>query len=356
MKKSSNSFRAIPDGEASRDGGFNAAWWCRGPHAQTLWAPLFRWHPRVHLRRERLELPDGDFVDLDWGADRGTPVVIILHGLEGNSGSHYARGMSAALQRYGMRPVVMHFRGCSGQPNRLTRGYHAGDTADLAFLVKTLRERCPDTLLAAIGYSLGGNVLLKWLGETGDTAGLHAAAAVSVPFVLQDSARQLNIGWSRLYRYHLLATLRRSLRRKFHGAAAPFRAADAAAARTFQEFDDAVTAPLHGFANAEYYYSSSSSRSYLRHIAVPTLVVHAADDPFLSCAAIPAAHELSPQVVLEVHEHGGHVGFIAGDWPWLPHFWLEERIPQFLTQQMGPATSCGTALPDGMVKGGSGNR
>ncbi len=351
MKKLSNSFRAIPDGETAPDNGFNAAWWCRGPHSQTLWAPLFRRRPRVPLQRERLELPDGDFVDLDWGVDRGSPVVIILHGLEGSSGSHYARGISAALQRYGMCPVIMHFRGCSGQPNRLARGYHAGDTADLAFLVKTLRDRHPDALLAAIGYSLGGNVLLKWLGETGDTAGLRAAAAVSVPFMLQDSARQLNIGWSRLYRYHLLASLRRSLQHKFHGTVPPYCAADTAAARTFEEFDDAVTAPLHGFANAQYYYSMSSSRPYLRHIAVPTLVVHAADDPFLSCAAIPATHELSPQVTLEVFEHGGHVGFIAGNWPWRPRFWLEERIPQFLMQKMGPATNCDSAPPEGLAEG-----
>ncbi len=349
MKKSSNSCRANPDGDSGRQSGFEAAWWCRGPHAQTLWAPLLRLRPKIHPRRERLELPDGDFIDLDWGIGQGKSIVIILHGLEGSFRSHYARGMFAALQQRGMRPVVMHFRGCSGKPNRLARGYHAGDTGDLEFLVKTLRGRDPCTPLAAIGYSLGGNVLLKWLGESGTTAALYAAAAVSVPFVLRDSAQQLNLGFSRLYRRYLLTSLKRSLRHKFHGMTPPFRAADTAAARTFQEFDDAVTAPLHGFRDAEHYYSSSSSRPYLRHIAIPTLVVHAADDPFLSCAAIPAARELSAQVILEVFVRGGHVGFITGSWPWRPHFWLEDRIPDFLAQQLDPATRHQAAPAVGMV-------
>ncbi len=347
MKRSSDSCRASLDGKTSSDFRFEAAWWCPGPHGQTLWAPLFRLRPRIRSRRERLELPDGDFIDLDWGGRAGAPIVIILHGLEGGSRSHYARGMFAALEQHGMRPVVMHFRGCSGEPNRLARGYHSGETSDLAFLVQTLRLREPGTPLAAIGYSLGGNVLVKWLGETGATAGLYAAAAVSVPFMLQDSAQRLNRGFARTYRHYLLASLRRSLRRKFRGMTPPFCAASAAAARSFQVFDEAVTAPMHGFSSAEHYYSSSSSRPYLRHIAVPTLVVHAADDPFLSHSAIPAANELSPQVIFELFPHGGHVGFIDGGWPWRPHFWLENRIPRFLAQQLGAHHAPENCVPDG---------
>ncbi len=318
-------------------GRFRAAWWCQGTHAQTLWSPLFRHRPRIHPWRERLELPDGDFIDLDWSTDGGPSTVIILHGLEGSARSHYSRGMFDALRRIGMRAVIMHFRGCSGEPNRLARGYHSGDTMDLAFLVDTLRRREPDTPLAAVGYSLGGNVLLKWLGETGSTAGLFAAAAISVPFVLADSARRLDHGFSRLYRHHLLTSLRHSLQRKFRNTAPPFDVAAAAAARTFREFDDAVTAPLHGFAGADDYYLRSSSRPYLRHITVPTLVIHAADDPFLSGDAIPAMDELSPRVTLEIQEQGGHVGFVAGNWPWRPRFWLEERIPLFILQQLAAA-------------------
>ncbi len=334
MKKSSSSSRARSDDLNGPEGGFKPAWWCRGPHSQTLWAPLFRRGPRIRVKRERLELPDGDFIDLDWSVGDGAPVIIILHGLEGSSRSPYVRGMFAALQQQGMRPMVMHFRGCSGEPNRLARGYHSGDTNDLAFVVRTLREREPHTPLAAVGYSLGGNVLLKWLGESGNSAGLYAAAAVSVPFVLQNSSKRLDRGFSRLYRRCLLSCLRRSLQRKFRGTTPPFRADAAAAARTFHEFDNAVTAPLHGFQNAEHYYAASSSRPYLRRITVPTLIVHAADDPFLSRELIPSTDDVSPQVSLEIPAHGGHVGFIGGSWPGQPRFWLEERIPVFLMHQL----------------------
>jgi len=334
MKTLSGRSGAKAEDRADGTASFEAAWWCRGGHAQTLWSPLFRRRPRILPRRERLELPDGDFIDLDWGDRASGPIVVILHGLEGSSRSPYARGMFAALQRNGMRPVIMHFRGCSGEPNRLARSYHSGDTGDLAFLVQTLRKREPDTPLAAIGYSLGGNVLLKWLGETGAGSALYAAAAVSVPFVLQDSAQQLDRGLSRLYRRYLLKGLKRSLREKFRDRTPPFSASDAAAARSFWEFDNTVTAPLHGFSGAEHYYSRSSSRQYLRQIRIPTLLVHSADDPFMSPASIPTPEEIPTDVTLELHTHGGHVGFIAGRWPWRPRFWLEERIPEFLAQQL----------------------
>jgi predicted alpha/beta-fold hydrolase len=325
---------------------FEPAWWCRGPHRQTLWAALARRPPAVRLRRERLELPDGDFLDLDWAADRPSgPRVLLLHGLEGSARSNYARGMLAALTRLGFRPALLHFRGCSGEPNRLDRSYHSGETGDLDRVVRLLRAREPSAPLAVVGYSLGGNVLLKWLGEQGERAPVQAAVAVSVPFVLEESVRRMARGLSRLYQWRLLAALRRSLRRKFDGRPAPIAPAELARLRDFRTFDERVTAPLHGFGGAAHYYRAASCRPYLARIAVPTLIVHAADDPFLTAAAIPAAHELAPPVRLELSARGGHVGFVAGRWPWRARYWLEERVPAWLQQQLSSSQGILPILP-----------
>ncbi len=312
---------------------FKPAWWCRGPHAQTLWPNLVRRRPQVPLRRERLELPDGDFLDLDWTLNDEGPIVLLLHGLEGSSRSQYARGLLAVLQVRGWRGVVLHFRGCSGEPNRLARGYHSGETGDLDWVIDRLREREPHTPIAAVGYSLGGNVLLKWLGEKGADAPLQAAVAVSVPFILQEAADRFCRGFSRLYQWALLRSLKRGYRRKFTRLPSPLDV-DPVRLSRFWDFDHLVTAPLHGFESASHYYRVASSRQYLRHIAVPTLIVHAADDPFMSPAVVPHARELSPAIDLELYPAGGHVGFVGGKWPWRPRYWLEERIPTFLSEQL----------------------
>lgn len=309
--------------------GFQPAWWCRGAHLQTLWPRLFRRGPVLPLRRERLELPDGDFVDLDWTPGNDGPIVVLFHGLEGSARSPYARGMLAAVHRRGWRGVVMHFRGCSGEPNRLARSYHSGDTGDIAFFIKTLRRREPGAALAAVGYSLGGNALLKWLGEAAD-AGLRAAAAVSVPFLLHRAADRLDRGFSRLYQWKLLGDLRRGVRRKFQGREGPVDSSELKKLRRFWDFDERVTAPLHGFAGAHHYYSTSSCRPYLKSIQVPTLIIQAYNDPFMTPDVIPAPEELASAVALEVHTHGGHVGFVAGPWPWQVEYWLERRIPDYL--------------------------
>jgi predicted alpha/beta-fold hydrolase len=309
---------------------FVPAWWCRGPHAQTLWARLARRVPEVRFRRERLELPDGDFIDLDWSESGSGPIVIVLHGLEGSSGSPYARGLMHAIEQRGWRGVVMHFRGCSGEPNRLARSYHSGDTGDLSCFVNTLRRREPRTPLAVVGYSLGGNVLLKWLGKAGAAAPLRAAVAVSVPFVLGGAADRLNQGFSRLYQWQLLRSLRRNVAEKRRRMRLPLGIEDLSTLRSFRDFDEHVTAPLHGFDGADHYYGVSSSRQYLKGIAVPTLVLHSSDDPFMTEAAIPAKNELSESVALEISPHGGHVGFVAGTWPWRARYWLEQRIPAYL--------------------------
>ncbi|HSD96555.1 MAG TPA: hydrolase [Sulfuricaulis sp.] len=316
------------------DGCFKAAWWCRGPHGQTLWARLARRPPHVALWRERLELPDGDFIDLDWTEKGSGPIVIVLHGLEGSSDSPYARGLLRAIERRGWRGVVMHFRGCSGEPNRLARSYHSGDTGDLTFLVTTLRRREPRAPLAAVGFSLGGNVLLKWLGKAGGVTPLHAAVAVSVPFVLHGAADRLQQGFSRLYQWQLLRSLRHTVEAKQRHMELPLKIRDLSALKNFRDFDENVTAPLHGFDSADHYYTVSSSRQYLGEITVPTLLLHARDDPFMTASAIPRPDELSESVTLELSPHGGHVGFVAGIWPWRPRYWLDERIPAYLARYL----------------------
>lgn len=316
---------------------FRPAWWLRGPHRQTLWAALARRKPEVALRRERIELPDGDFIDLDWtdGADAGagdSPLIIVVHGLEGSSKSGYARGILAAAVKRKWRGVVMHFRGCSGEPNRLARSYNAGDTDDFDFLIKILRQREAQTKIAAVAYSLGGNMLLKWLGENGYQAPLDAAAAVCVPFLLETAALRMQRGLSRIYQYRLLHDMRASYRRKFgaNTLQGPVDPGRLGALDDFFKFDDKVTAPLHGYEGVEDYYRRASCRQYLKYIAIPTLILHARDDPFMLPRAIPEAEELAPSIRLELSRYGGHVGFVEGVLPWRPRYWLEQRIPDFL--------------------------
>jgi len=300
-----------------------------------MFATLFRRRPSLALRRERIELDDGDFLDLDWGPRTHGPVVLVLHGLEGSSGSPYASGMLEIAHARGWRGVVMHFRGCSGELNRLPRSYHSGDTRDLADVVSHLRASGDVPALAAVGYSMGGNVLLKWLGERGANAPLAAAVAVSVPYTLSLTADRLTRGLSRIYQRRLIGDLRAKLRRKFSHRASPIDLERAHGSRNFWEFDDRVTAPLHGFKDVHDYYSRSSSRQYLRDISVPTLMLHAEDDPFMTPEGLPSHDELSPSIALEVSARGGHVGFVHGNLPWRPRYWLEERIPAFLESYLG---------------------
>jgi len=312
------------------DDSFKPAWWCRGPHAQTLWPYLIRRTARVALRRERLELPDGDFLDLDWTPNTTGPIVAILHGLEGSSDSPYARGILRAIECRGWRGVIMHFRGCSGEPNRRPRSYHSGETGDFAYFVEVLRQREPHTPLAAVGYSLGGNVLLKWMGEMGERANLAAAVAVSVPFVLSEAASRMEQGFSQTYQWWLLRRLHRSIEEKRQRLSLPLTTNDPSSLWTFRDFDEHVTARLHDFDGADHYYRVSSSRQYLTGITVNTLLLHAQDDPFMFAATVPHRDELSDSTTLELSEHGGHVGFVSGRWPWAARYWLEERIPRYL--------------------------
>jgi predicted alpha/beta-fold hydrolase len=290
---------------------------------QTLWPSFSRPRARPDLTIRRIELADGDFIDLAIGCGTG-PRVLVIHGLEGGLDSHYAASLVARLEREGFQAIFMFLRGCSDESNRLDRAYHSGATEDLVEVLAALETDPEGAPAAAVGFSLGANLLLKYLGET-ERPAVGSAIAVSVPFVLRDAMLRLDMGFSRIYRRHLLTKLKASLRRKFTGRPFPLEV-DLDAIRDFNAFDDRVTAPLNGFEGVFDYYSRASCRQYLPSIRTPTLIIQALDDPFMFPTTIPWEHELGPGVTLEIADHGGHVGFIAGPWPWRVHYWLEDRI------------------------------
>ena len=312
---------------------FGSPVWLPGGHAQTIWPYLL---PRiaVRYRRERVDTADGDFWDFDWidvaSPVRQSPLVILLHGLEGGSDSHYARALMAAVAARGWRGVVPHFRGCGGEPNRRPRAYHSGDHEECAAILAAIRERLPaETAMYAVGVSVGGSVLLNWLGRHGPAANavLRAAAAVSTPLDLTAAGYAIDRGANRLYAWHFLETLKPkslAMARRFPGLL------DAEAirrARTMYAFDDAVTAPLHGFAGTPDYWRRASSKPWLARIGVPTLVLNARNDPFVPDESLPRGAEASPDVVLEQPYAGGHAGFLSGRFPgslgWLPRRLLD---------------------------------
>ena len=276
-----------------------------------------------------MDLDDGDFVDLDWlEPTQSAPIVVVLHGLGGDSQSHYVRGLVSELHRAGLRSVVLHHRGCSGEPNRLPRSYHAGDSEDIDFLLRRLKAIEPQTPLFAVGYSLGASMLLNWLNK--NQPRLVAACAVSTPFELSVGADRMEHGVSRIYQNHLVSHMKYLLRQKIQKVNLPIDTSALHEVRTFREFDDLVTAPLHGFNDAEDYYSRCSTRKLMSGIHTPTLVIHAADDPLMTADAIPGDDELSEAVCFELSERGGHCGFISGGLPTRVVYWAEQRIVQFL--------------------------
>jgi predicted alpha/beta-fold hydrolase len=312
----------------SGQAGYRAPWWLPGAHLQTIW-PLARKGVLPAYRRERWDTPDGDFIDLDWapGGVADAPLVVLFHGLEGSSRSHYARAVMRAVSARGWRGVVAHFRGCSGAPNRLARAYHSGDSDEIEWILRRLREVAGRAPLFAVGVSLGGNALLKWLGERDPalTAILDAAAAVCPPLDLTISGHALGKGLNRLYTRHFLATLKRKAIAKCAQHPGMFDAQRIARARSLYEFDDAYTAPAHGFDSADDYWLRASSKPWLRTIHCPTLLLCAANDSFVPAAARPNASELSPSVRFECPSRGGHVGFLDGPWPGSQD-WLAQRL------------------------------
>jgi hypothetical protein len=314
---------------------FRAAWWCANRHAQTMWGPFFRGR-RLSFRRERVTTDDGDFVDVDWldaHASPDAPVLLVLHGLEGSSRSHYVGGLLAGARRRRWRGAALNFRSCSGEMNRLPRLYHSGDTGDLDTVIRGVIAREPGVRIALAGVSIGGNVLLKWLGEQGAAApaGVVAGVAISVPFDLAACAQVLDRGFAKVvYTANFMRTMRRKVVDKARAHPGFIDVAAACRARTFAAYDAAVTAPLFGFADARDYWTRASSRPYLDAIARPTLLLNALDDPFVPPDSLPKRQELSPHVRLVVTPRGGHVGFVDGRWPWRSDSWAERRALDFL--------------------------
>lgn len=322
---------------------FRASPWLRGPHLQTLGGKLLRPSSPPPLERVRLETPDGDFLDLDLGPDptSGAPVVLILHGLEGSSRRAYVVQACRTLLDRGIRPVGMNFRGCSGEPNRRARFYHSGETEDLRHVLAWLGERFPGRARGAMGFSLGGNVLLKYLGEEGaaEGAAVDAAVAVSVPFDLAAGADRLEEGpMGPVYSHYFLRMLRSKVRQKAPLLSDTVDVERALEARTLRRFDDAATAPLHGFRNAADYYRRSSSSGFLADIREPTLLLQSRDDPFLPESALPLdVMEDNPHLVHGVTDRGGHVGFVEGS-IWAPCFWAESEAARFLAHHLVEGT------------------
>ena len=308
--------------------------WLANSHLQTLCGSLVAPCPRVAYRRERWDTPDGDFVDVDRiDAPASAPCVVLFHGLEGSSGSPYARMLMDRVRRRGWRGAVLNFRGCSGEPNRLPRAYHSGDSAELDWVLRRLRAESAVPLYAA-GVSLGGNALLKWLGERGAEARtiVERAAAVSAPVDLTAAGYALERGFALVYGKHFLWSLRPRSRAKLARFPRIFDAHALERARTLREFDDAVTAPLHGFRDVDDYYTRSSARPWLGAVRVPTLMLNARDDPFLPASALPPPEEVSESVTIEFPLHGGHVGFVTGPFPGRIE-WLAARLLHFFDER-----------------------
>ena len=330
---------------------YSAPFWLPGGHLQTIYPALFATVPAVQYRRERWELDDGDFVDVDWidntsltnkvagenAVDNAqatlaenTPIVVLFHGLEGNSQSQYAKALMSATKGKGWRGVVIHFRGCSGEPNRLPRVYYAGDTPEIERMLSRVRAGAPEAKIYAVGVSLGGNALLKWLGESGEHANsvITKAAAVSAPMDLIESANALDKGFNRLvYTPRFVDSMRPkalAMSQRFPGLLDDEKIKSA---KTIHDIDGAVTAVLYGAESADDYYAKNASKPWLDKITLPALIINAKNDPFMPAEFLPTQAEVSPTVTLEYTEEGGHVGFLTSPFPghveWLPKHLLE---------------------------------
>lgn len=275
---------------------FKPAWWLKNRHLQTLFPVLFPLKIKLQLIREDFNLPDGDVLQLDWTVNKkeNKPLVILLHGLEGSSSSPYIQRMMKTALEKGFRAVCMNFRGCAGTPNKLLRAYHAGETEDLNLFLNYLTQKIGmNEKIFIAGFSLGGNVLLKWLGENQNNKIVTSAAAVSVPFDLTNFADCMNQGVSKIYQWWLLRCLKESILKKKNFENVGIKKQEIKSLKNFWEFDDKITVKIHGFLNVNDYYLKSSSRQFLANIKTPTLIIHSLDDPFLSPSCIPKNEELS---------------------------------------------------------------
>lgn len=324
---------------------FRSAPWLRNPHAQTMWGKFARRVPKVATLAECLPMPDGDMIDLHHlPAPDDAPRLLLLHGLEGSRQSHYVGGMLAHARARGWGATLMLFRGCGTSPNVSPRFYHSGETTDVAQVHAALRERWPHSPWLLAGVSLGGNVLLKHLGELGPGADprIRGAVAISVPFDLEAGARKISRGFARVYDRSFLRSLRRKALAKLERYPALFDRSRLQDARSVFDFDDIVTAPVHGFASGIDYYQRSSSLGFLPRITVPTLLLSARDDPFLPEEILERVQQIAnPALTVEITEHGGHVGFVGGPAPWRAQYYAEQRTFAFFEQVMEASSGTG---------------
>ena len=313
---------------------FQPAWWLKNPHLQTITAKWFKRHQLVATQTEMLELPDGDFIDIDWTelpeSTNNKPIVVILHGLEGSKNSHYAKGMLAAVKKQGWIGLLMHFRGCSGRPNRQLASYHSGDIRDISYLTSIIIKRYPNRSLALVGYSLGGNVAVKYLAKNTDHP-YKASAVICAPLHLSSCSDRINNGFSKVYQNYLMKMLKQQALEKIQANKLTHISRQKLhQLTTIRDFDHHITAPINSFTSAEDYYQQASGREDLATIASNCLVIHAKDDPFLSHENIIAINQLPANIHFELSDYGGHVGFIESRGFFKPSFWLEQRIPDYL--------------------------
>lgn len=307
-------------------------------HVQTLLPTILHKKSNKKYHWQELSLPDGDFVDLCWNQppdfNDKRPLVVVFHGLEGSINSPYAQHVMQALENKNWNAVLMHFRGCSGRSNKLPRAYHSGDTGDAKFFIQYLKNNFKNVPVSAVGYSLGGNMLLKLQAEFGDESPLEAAISICAPILLNKCVDRIDKGFSRVYQRHLMKRLVGNLLKKYDQhdfiALADLSKEKAKSLKTFWQFDDAFTGPLHGFGGAKNYYDKCSARQYLHQIKTPTLALHSVDDPFMVEDVIPLENELGSGLTLEISRHGGHVGFVSGS-IFKPRYWLPERICEYLS-------------------------
>lgn len=315
---------------------YRAPWWLPGRHLQTVWPALVLRPQPPRYRRERWTTPDGDFIDVDLtDGPADAPLVVLFHGLEGSARSPYAATLMHEVAGRGWRGAVPHFRGCSGEPNTLPRAYHSGDADEIAWILDRFRTRGGGPLFAA-GVSLGGNAMLKWLGREGERARatVAAAAAISAPLDLVAAGTVLSRGFNRLYTAEFLRTLKPKTLAKLDRWPHLADRDRVAAARDFRGFDDAFTAPVHGYRDVLDYWTRASSLGDLPRIRVPTLLVNARNDPFLPAARLPRPGDVGPSVTIEQPPAGGHVGFVSGRFP--GHLrWLPQRLLAFFADSIG---------------------
>ncbi len=325
---------------------FKPAWWMRNRHLQTILPRVYPIESTFKPAYQEFQLSDGDFVEITWSHQvnkikANQPIVLLFHGLEGSFDSFYTKRMMNAIYQQGWVAVLMHFRGCGQKTNRKTQTYHSGQTADVSEFVQFLQQQHPNNPLFSIGFSLGGNVLAKFLGEQ-DKIKLDGAIVISAPLNLSECSKTVNQGFAKIYQKYLLDKLKRSTHKKIdHLDGSDPLLLDKQRLdqiKNMNEFDQLVTAPLNGFDDAEDYYQRCSGKQFLASITTPTLIIHAKDDPFMNESVIPNESELSSSVQFELSKTGGHVGFLAGANPLKPEFWLETRSVQYIQQRLADAS------------------